>query len=177
MTTTFNRAKADRDAATARIAIRNVSNHMTNLISKELEELFLEYCALDEAKRKICKTSGYKGFTKAVETKVDRLVDKFMDSHPVFAVNNNSVRVYTTYGCIICKVRIRDSYNKRDVTNELYFARFNEDTGCITTVNDPTSYRTDYNVEEYIDARNQEAYHQDELLKAQSLIKQMGNSY
>ena len=177
MTTTFNRAKADRSAATARIAIRNVSNRMTNLISKELHALFLEYCALDEAKRKICKTSGHGGFTKAVETKVDRLVNKFMDNHPVFDVNDNYIRVITHYSCIICKVKIRDPYNHKDVSNELYFARFNEDTGCITSLSEPTSYRTDYNVEEYIDARNQEAYHQDELLKAQSLIKQMGNSY
>ena len=177
MTTMLERAKTDRATASARIAIRNVSNHMTNLISKELHDLFLDYCALEESKRKICKTSGWGGFTKAVETKVDRVVNKFLDAHPTFAVNNNSVRVYTSYSCIICKVRIRDSYNKQDVTNELYFARFNEDTGCITSVSEPTSYRTDYNVEEYIDARNQETYHQDQLLKAQSLIKQMGNSY
>ena len=177
MTTILDRAKADRAAATARIAIRNVSNHMTNLISQELHDLFLEYCSIEQDNRKICKTSGWKGFTKAVQTKVDRLVDKFMDAHSVFSVNNNSVRVYTTYSCIICKVRIRDSYNQQDVTNELYFARFNEDNGCITNISDPTSYRTDYNVEEYIDARNQEAYHQQELCKAQALIKQMGNSY
>lgn len=176
MTTMTERATADR-AAAARIAIRNVSNRMTNLISKELHDLFLEYCAIEESKRKICKTSGYKGFTKAFQTKVDRVVDKFMDAHAVFGVNNNRVRVYTTYSCIICKVKIRDSYNHQDVTNELYFARFNEDTGCITSVSKPTSYRTDYNLEEYIDARNQETYHQDQLLKAQSLIKQMGNSY
>jgi len=177
MTATLELAKADRDTARARIAIRNVANKMTNRISTELHKLFLDYCALSESKRKICKTSGYKGFTKAVQTRVDNLVNDFMDGHTVFDVNNNSVRVYTTYGCLICKVKIRDPINHRDVTNELYFGRFNEDTGCITTINEPTKYRTDYTVEEYIDARNRETYHQDELIKAQSLIKQMGNSY
>ena len=177
MTTMTERATADRKAASARIAIRNVSNEMTNLISKELHDLFLEYCALNQPNRKVCKTSGYGGFTKAVETKVSRLIDKFVDSFMVFNVNNNSVRVYTTYGCIVCKVRIRDSYNQQYVTNELYFARFNEDNGCITQVYDPTSYRTDYTVDEYIDARNKETYYQLELAKAQSLLKQMGNSY
>ena len=150
---------------------------MTNRISTQLYKLFLDYCLLEENKRKICKTSNGGGFLKAVDTKVDKLVADFMDGHTVFDVNNNSVRVYTTYGCLICKVKIRDPINHRDVTNELYFGRFNEDTGCITSLSQPSSYRTDYTVDEYIDARNRETYHQDELLKAQSLIKQMGNSY
>ena len=156
------------------ILTRNRCNGFANVLSRQLRELLLPYCVL-QGNRKIRKISGYGGWTKKVEKQLDQLIIDFKEDNKQCINPNDRFILYSSYSSCILEIKLWDEESRRWQSKEIVFARFNEDTGEVTSISDATNYRCDYTLDELIDAKNRYDFHHSKMIEAQALIRQFSH--
>lgn len=84
--------------------------------------------------------------------------------------------IYGSYTSLICRVQTWDQVSKKYCSNEIYFGRFDDSTGELTKLAEPTKYRIDLTVEELIDAQNTHNFHESKMTEAAAIIRNFQDS-
>ena len=153
------------------ILTRNRCNGFANVLSRQLRELLLPYCVL-QGNRKVRKISGYGGWTKKVEKQLDQLIIDFKQDNKECIREHDRFIFHASYNHCMLTIKLWDRESRTYQSKEMTFARFNEDTGEITSLCNATNYRCDYTLDELIDAKNRYDFHQSQMIEAKILINQ-----
>lgn len=119
-----------------RIRAQNEINLLANEIEGHLSRLLSEWQGV-----KARKVSGHGGFVKKLETQLH----DYSASHGYNEKDGQLwLNVYASYTSIIATVRSLKTAQKV----EIYLARFNDETGVLTKIEDCIQRRTDFSLEE-----------------------------
>ena len=151
----------------SRIENRNSCNFFSNCISRDLIELFTPFL-----NKKVRKVSGYGGWIKSIE----KLIEPWQKKQIVGFNELDKIMIYASYTSLICKVQTWDQVSRKYCSNEIYFGRFDDSTGELTKLAEPTKYRIDLTAEELIDAQNTHNFHQSKMTEAAAIIRNFQDS-
>ena len=128
-----------------RIQAQNDINALANEVEGHLLRLLSDWQGV-----KACKVSGGGGFVKKLRTEVDQYIEsQEFNRHEGHNVSRSDwwLNVFTQYTSITATIRNIKTGQKV----EMYLARFNEDTGELTSLCDEQLRRTNYTLE-YVQA-------------------------
>lgn len=151
----------------SRIENRNNCNYFSNCISRDLNELFTPFL-----NKKVRKISGYGGWLKSIK----KLIEPWQKKQIVGFNEIDKIMIYASYTSLICRVQTWDQVSKKYCSNEIYFGRFDDSTGELTKLAEPTKYRIDLTAEELIDAQNTHNFHQSKMTEAAAIIRNFQDS-
>lgn len=151
----------------SRIENRNTCNYYSNCISRDLNKLFTPFLT-----KKVRKISGYGGWLKSIE----KLIESCKENHKLYFDKCDKIMIYGSYTSLICRVQTWDQVSKKYCSNEIYFGRFDDSTGELTKLAEPTKYRIDLTVEELIDAQNTHNFHESKMTEAAAIIRNFQDS-
>ena len=142
---------------------RNRCNDITNILSAQLKESFEPFLF-----KKVRKISGYKGFLKAT----NKIIESYTTDKIIGLNSHDKILIFGHYTSLICQLQLWDAEEKRYTENTIYFGRFDDETGILTALAEPTEYRTDLNIDEFHNAQNNIRELKKELEKHESVIKE-----
>lgn len=151
-----------RTIALSTIQARNTVNAHANSISAAIIQAFTPYIG-----KQIKTKQGY--WTKKFEKEV---LNKLVFSDIVNLADNERVIIYSSYTSLICEIKVWEPESRTYVCNSVYFGRFDENTGTLTHLAEPTNNRADYDSEELQKAIAKVAELKDQLRDAESVIKE-----
>ena len=130
---------------TSSVQNRNNCNDFTNILSKQLRDAFEPFMG-----KKVRKISGYKGWMKQTQ----KIVDQYVPKNIVGMNDNDRCVIYASYTSLICSIKLWDPSEKVWAENDIYIGRFDDETGILTALNEPTEYPTDLTLDAFYAAQN-----------------------
>ena len=142
---------------------RNRCNDITNILSAQIKESFEPFLF-----KKVRKISGYKGWLKATYA-----ITESYTTDKILGLNSHDrIQIYSSYTSLICEIKLWDAEEKLWTANTIYFGRFDDETGILTALAEPTEYRTDLTIDEFYHAQNNVRELKKELEKHESVMKE-----